>query len=202
MFRGIVVPTILAALAAAVWAENTTAFPGADEFGIAALELERALATYDTDMEKTAMYLGRVNGNLSETARRFKYTEGSPQSEFILRTQERLRPIEETVYERLWRRTTAVPEEIEREKAIMNRVIGELYAMARGDPLIRPEISSDYEELRAEAARLDEEAEAVQAENRRLEERAMKVKKVMDFWKSIIGEDMASVQTWGVPREY
>ena len=42
-----------------------------------------------------------------------------------------------------------------------------------------------------DAARLNKEDEAVEFENKALEGKVMKVQKVHDFWKTIIGEDQA-----------
>jgi nucleoid-associated protein YgaU len=42
-----------------------------------------------------------------------------------------------------------------------------------------------------DAARLNKEAEGVEFENKALEGKVMKVQKVHDFWKNIIGEDQA-----------
>ncbi|HUV87170.1 MAG TPA: hypothetical protein VMX79_08660 [bacterium] len=47
-------------------------------------------------------------------------------------------------------------------------------------------------------ARLNKEAEGVEFENKALEGKVMKVQKVHDFWKTIIGEDMAFLKKYEV----
>jgi nucleoid-associated protein YgaU len=47
-----------------------------------------------------------------------------------------------------------------------------------------------------DAARLNKEAEGVEFENKALEGKVMKVQKVHDFWKTIIGEDQAFLNKW------
>jgi nucleoid-associated protein YgaU len=47
-----------------------------------------------------------------------------------------------------------------------------------------------------DAARLNKEAEGVEFENKALEGKVMKVQKVHDFWKKIIGEDQAFLAKW------
>ena len=47
------------------------------------------------------------------------------------------------------------------------------------------------------AARLNEEAEALEAENKALEAKVMKVQRVHDFWKELIGEDNAYLAKCG-----
>jgi nucleoid-associated protein YgaU len=47
-----------------------------------------------------------------------------------------------------------------------------------------------------DAARLNKEAEGVEFENKALEGKVMKVQKVHDFWKTIIGEDMAFLKKY------
>lgn len=47
-----------------------------------------------------------------------------------------------------------------------------------------------------DAARLNKEAEGVEFENKALEGKVMKVQKVHDFWKNIIGEDQAFLNKW------
>ena len=47
-----------------------------------------------------------------------------------------------------------------------------------------------------DAARLNKEAEGVEFENKALEGQIMKVQKVHDFWKNIIGEDQAFLAKW------
>jgi hypothetical protein len=59
------------------------------------------------------------------------------------------------------------------------------------------DIETQIEELRAEAARLDEEAEAVEAENVILDEKVIKIQKAVDSWKTMIGEDQAFIHPYG-----
>ena len=47
-----------------------------------------------------------------------------------------------------------------------------------------------------DAARLNKEGEGVEFENKALEGKVMKVQKVHDFWKNIIGEDQAFLAKW------
>jgi hypothetical protein len=47
-----------------------------------------------------------------------------------------------------------------------------------------------------DAARLNKEAEGVEFENKALEGQIMKVQKVHDFWKKIIGDDMEFLNKW------
>jgi nucleoid-associated protein YgaU len=47
-----------------------------------------------------------------------------------------------------------------------------------------------------DALRLNKEAEGVEFENKALEGKVMKVQKVHDFWKNIIGEDMAFLKKY------
>lgn len=47
-----------------------------------------------------------------------------------------------------------------------------------------------------DALRLNKEAEGVEFENKALEGKVMKVQKVHDFWKKIIGEDQAFLAKW------
>jgi nucleoid-associated protein YgaU len=52
-------------------------------------------------------------------------------------------------------------------------------------------IDSQIQTRTDDALRLNKEAEGVEFENKALEGKVMKVQKVHDFWKNIIGEDMA-----------
>jgi hypothetical protein len=218
MLRGIVVSTLIAALAAAaVWAEGTVAFPGAEELGIAAIELERALVTYDADRRATLRHVDGALYQLWVWADR--YDGDDRQAEFINDATVYLRAVEDAVSWRLARHDSPPAEELDEETATIRLIADNLLMLAAGVPPDRPEISSDYEELRAEvkankaagkgdveaqigalradAARLNEEAGEVEAENRQLDERASRVNDVMDFWKSIIGEDQAATHEWG-----
>lgn len=47
-----------------------------------------------------------------------------------------------------------------------------------------------------DAARLNKEAEGIEFENKALEGKVMKVQKVHDFWKGIIGDDQAFLAKW------
>ena len=47
-----------------------------------------------------------------------------------------------------------------------------------------------------DAARLNKEAEGVEFENKALEGKIMKVQKVHDFWKTLIGEDGDFLKKW------
>lgn len=47
-----------------------------------------------------------------------------------------------------------------------------------------------------DAARLNKEAEGVEFENKALEGKVMKVQKVHDFWKTLIGEDQGFLAKW------
>ena len=47
-----------------------------------------------------------------------------------------------------------------------------------------------------DAATLNKEAEGVEFENKALEGKVMKVQKVHDFWKTLIGEDTAFLNKW------
>ncbi len=47
-----------------------------------------------------------------------------------------------------------------------------------------------------DAARLNKEAEGVEFENKALEGKVMKVQKVHDFWKGLIGDDQAFLAKW------
>lgn len=47
-----------------------------------------------------------------------------------------------------------------------------------------------------DAARLNKEAEGIEFENKALEGKIMKVQKVHDFWKNIIGDDQAFLAKW------
>jgi len=47
-----------------------------------------------------------------------------------------------------------------------------------------------------DAAKLNKEAEGVEFENKAMEGKVMKVQKVHDFWKTIIGDDMAFLAKW------
>ncbi len=58
------------------------------------------------------------------------------------------------------------------------------------------EIQSQIQTRLDDAARLNKEAEGVEFENKALEGKVMKVQKVHDFWKKIIGEDQAFLAKW------
>ena len=57
-------------------------------------------------------------------------------------------------------------------------------------------IDSQIQTRLDDAARLNKEAEGVEFENKALEGKVMKVQKVHDFWKNIIGEDMAFLKKY------
>ena len=59
-------------------------------------------------------------------------------------------------------------------------------------------IDSQIQTRLDDAARLNKEAEGVEFENKALEGKVMKVQKVHDFWKNIIGEDMAFLKKYEV----
>lgn len=58
------------------------------------------------------------------------------------------------------------------------------------------DINAQIQSRLDDAARLNKEAEGVEFENKALEGKIMKVQKVHDFWKTIIGEDQAFLNKW------
>ena len=58
------------------------------------------------------------------------------------------------------------------------------------------DIHAQIETRLEDAARLNKEAEGVEFVNKALEGQIMKVQKVHDFWKNIIGEDMAFLKKY------
>ncbi len=213
MKHALMVTMVLALLsaAAAVGEEESARVPGAEELGIAGIELERALVTYDADRRATLRHVAGAVYQLWVWADR--YDGDTRQAEFIHDATVYLRAVEDAVGWRLARHDSPPVADVDEETATIRLIADNLLLLAAGVPSDRPEISSDYKELhaeveanekagkgdigaqiealRAEAARLNEEAEAVREENRQLEERAQKIEPVMDFWKSVIGEDQA-----------
>lgn len=58
------------------------------------------------------------------------------------------------------------------------------------------DINAQIQSRLDDAARLNKEAEGVEFENKALEGKVMKVQKVHDFWKTIIGEDQAFINKY------
>ncbi|MGD8719043.1 MAG: hypothetical protein PVH29_09510 [Candidatus Zixiibacteriota bacterium] len=216
MLRGIFILILLAAFAAGARGEDAPGVPGKDELGIAAIELERVLVTYDTDRDATSTH---VDGALRQLWVWANLHGGTPrEAEFISDATAYLRAVEDAAG---WRRARydSPPEDVlEEEMATIRLIADNLLLMAAGVPSDRPAISSDYEMLRAEvkaneaagegdiaeqimavkaeAARMHLKADVYEAENGDLEERAKRVQAVIDFWKTIIGEDQVKLCPW------
>ena len=204
---------LLGAATAAGTDEAAPARTGGSELGIAALNLERAIANYNTDYRTCQNHLYAAISALWDSP--YIYDELSRESEFIASAIEYLEAVNDLLSQRRAVGYSPSPEEVDSETAMIQRIANDLYALERGETSTRPVHELDYEKLReevkankaagkgdietqidalrAEATRLNEEADALEAENLPLEDKVIKVKKAVDFWKTIIGEDHATI---------
>lgn len=166
---------------------------------------------YLTDAETCRRHVGYAAGALKRISQRYK--KGSPQRDYAEEAAEYLVTAEERFRRRVAEGLPADPKEMAADTTKMERISADVSALLRGeevDPfffkpnfdLLREEVKNNeaagkgdiqaqIEALRAEAARLNDEAEAVEAENPILEEKIKRAKEVVDWWKSLIGEDQA-----------
>jgi len=179
--------------------------------------LTDALFCYRTDAEACRGYVGRAAEALKRTSQR--YNKGSPQRDYAEEAAEYLVTVEERLRRRAAEGLPADPKDIAADTTKMERISADVSALLRGeavDPfffrpnikLLREEVKNNeaagkgdieaqIEALRLEAARLHEEAEPIEAENAILRDRIIKVKATFDFWKNLMGEDMAFLHPWG-----
>jgi hypothetical protein len=166
---------------------------------------------YQSDAEVCRGYVRRAAEALKRISQRYK--KGSPQRDYAEEAAEYLVTVEERLRRRVAEGLTAEPKEIAADTTKMERISADVSGLLRGeevDPfffkpnfdLLREEVKNNeaagkgdiqaqIEALQAEAARLNDEAETIEAENVILEDKVIKIRKAVDFWKSRIGDDMA-----------
>jgi hypothetical protein len=181
------------------------------ELGTAESALRRAVETYDADPATCHHQIGIAISALKVSAH--LYSEGSREREVAASAVEYLSVVYYDLGTRLEAGAWPPAEDTEGIKATMERIAADISTLMWGEAEKAAAATVDYEklraevkenkaagkgdieaqieELRAEAARLNAGAEAVEAENRQLEERAHRVNEVVDFWKTLIGEDQA-----------
>ena len=172
-----------------------------------------ALVTYQSDAEACRGHVARAINALKKTSDRYK--KGSPQRDYVEAAAEYLITVEESLRYRAAEGIPANRKEMAAQTTKMDRISADVSALLRGeavDPLVlhanfkllreevkkkeaagEGDIETQIEALRREAARLDEEAEALEAENVILEDKVIKIRKAVDFWKNLMGEDMTII---------
>jgi hypothetical protein len=176
-----------------------------------------ALVTYQSNAEACRGYVGYAAEALKRTSQR--YEKGSLQRDYVEAAAEYLVTVEEHLRLRAAEGIPASPKDTAAETTKMSRISAGVSALLRGeavDPLVlhanfkllreevkkneaagKGDIETQIKALRGEAARLNREAEVVEAENLILEDKVARVKEAVDFWKSLMGEDMAFLCPWG-----
>ena len=181
------------------------------ELSTAETAIEDALAVYNTDLVKCRYHLSIAIHALEESSR--LYEKGSGQAELVKAAAEYLTAVYYHLGSRLDAGYEPSAQEIEWETATIRRIAADVSSLL-GEEEEQPaapavdyeglreevknneaagkgDVEAQIEALRVEAARLNEEAAEVEAENSILAGKMMKVIDVVNFWKNCIGEDQA-----------